>query len=134
MIASESRVLCCAIIVCSSDCIIGLRRCTTGQFGLPVCCNYFDLSGSCVETCPPNTEPNTNFTCTCAPDYTGDTCSVTIDDCDPNPCQNGGSCTDLRANFSCACPPTFTGRTCSECDSELCQTTTTQSITTSTGT
>ena len=28
--------------------------------------------------------------CTCVAGYTGDDCTVNIDDCDPNPCENGG--------------------------------------------
>ncbi|TNF28628.1 MAG: hypothetical protein EP329_17545, partial [Deltaproteobacteria bacterium] len=34
------------------------------------------------------------------------------DDCDPNPCLNGGVCTDLGPTYSCACWPAFTGAHC----------------------
>ena len=39
-------------------------------------------------------------------------CSVNIDDCDPNPCLNGGSCTDRVNNFTCACLARFNGSLC----------------------
>ena len=32
------------------------------------------------------------YTCTCETGYTGTDCDMNIDDCDPNPCQNGGTC------------------------------------------
>jgi protein crumbs len=39
------------------------------------------------------------------------------DQCKPNPCHNGGKCTDLWRNFSCACERPYLGHTCqySEC-------------------
>ena len=39
------------------------------------------------------------------------TCSD-IDDCDPNPCKNGGTCTDKVNSFTCACADGFEGDTC----------------------
>lgn len=35
-----------------------------------------------------------------------------IDECDSNPCQNGGLCEDLVASYNCRCPETFFGRNC----------------------
>ena len=35
-----------------------------------------------------------------------------IDDCTPNPCQNGGNCTDDVDGFTCACVTGFNGETC----------------------
>ena len=37
---------------------------------------------------------------------------VDIDDCNPNPCDNGGQCTDLANGYSCACAPGYTGADC----------------------
>ena len=39
------------------------------------------------------------YSCTCVAGYTGDDCTVNVDDpceCDPNPCENGGNCTELQ--------------------------------------
>ncbi len=33
-------------------------------------------------------------------------------ECESNPCENGGTCTDLIGDFSCNCPPGLTGPTC----------------------
>ena len=35
-----------------------------------------------------------------------------IDECGSNPCENGGTCTDLQDGYSCACEPGFTGTVC----------------------
>eukprot|EP00057_Strongylocentrotus_purpuratus_P020981 XP_011675455.1 PREDICTED: fibropellin-1-like isoform X2 [Strongylocentrotus purpuratus] len=32
--------------------------------------------------------------------------------CNPNPCQNGGSCLQSGNSFTCTCPPPYTGTTC----------------------
>lgn len=38
-----------------------------------------------------------NYRCDCVVGWTGRNCDVNIDDCSPNPCQNGGAC-----HVSCA--------------------------------
>ena len=32
------------------------------------------------------------YLCVCEPGWTGERCSVNIDDCATDPCQNGGNC------------------------------------------
>ena len=46
-----------------------------------------------------------SYTCLCTPGYTDTNCQTDIDDCESNPCQHGGTCTDLVNGFSCDCPP-----------------------------
>ena len=38
--------------------------------------------------------------------------SSDINECEAEPCKNGGICTDLVANYSCECPGEFMGRNC----------------------
>lgn len=53
------------------------------------------------------------FECTCTSEYIGSTCDVRVDPCSPNPCQNGGNCTDQGSNtLKCACTSNYTGSTC----------------------
>ena len=50
-------------------------------------------------------------TCQCAPGYEGNECENISD---PNPCQNGGSCTDGVNNYTCECAKDFTYENCTE--------------------
>ncbi|CAG2249156.1 unnamed protein product [Mytilus edulis] len=49
------------------------------------------------------------------------TCEV--DRCDPNPCQNNGSCTDFKENYNCTCTDGWKGENCTidRCDPNPCQ-------------
>ena len=40
-------------------------------------------------------------------------CVVEINECSPNPCKNGGNCTDMVNGFSCSCVAGYTGKYCS---------------------
>ena len=48
-------------------------------------------------------------------------------DCFSDPCQNGGTCTDLHMlnDFNCTCAPGFEGKSCQididDCDPNPCQ-------------
>ena len=35
-----------------------------------------------------------------------------IDECSPNPCANGGACTDMINDYNCNCVAGFTGKNC----------------------
>lgn len=37
---------------------------------------------------------------------------IDIDDCKPNPCLNGGRCTDWINDFKCICKTGFAGKRC----------------------
>ena len=39
-------------------------------------------------------------------------CSTEVNECNPNPCQNGADCVDLQGAFQCNCPPGFQGSVC----------------------
>lgn len=43
---------------------------------------------------------NTHF-CRCQAGYTGSYCEEQVDECSPNPCQNGATCTDYLGGYSC---------------------------------
>ena len=38
--------------------------------------------------------------------------TVDMNDCSPNPCQNGGTCTDKVAGFNCECTAGYNGDNC----------------------
>ncbi|XP_052089209.1 receptor-type tyrosine-protein phosphatase beta-like [Mytilus californianus] len=65
------------------------------------------------------------YSCECVPGYTGENCSTNINECQSDPCQNGGKCAHAINGYSCQCVPGYTGKNCStninECQSDPCQ-------------
>ncbi|ETE63893.1 Protein delta-like 1, partial [Ophiophagus hannah] len=57
--------------------------------------------------------------------FSGQFCELDIDDCEPNPCENGGTCTDIGKSFHCSCPIGYGGVLCRNripaCDSSPCE-------------
>ena len=43
------------------------------------------------------------------PFFTGEFCQTEVDECDPDPCQNGATCTDQFNAYECACVLGYTG-------------------------
>ncbi|XP_074657932.1 uncharacterized protein LOC141910943 [Tubulanus polymorphus] len=51
--------------------------------------------------------------CDCPPNFSGDLCEIVGDPCDPNPCQNGGTCSKNElGEANCACTNSFAGPLC----------------------
>jgi len=83
-------------VVPSDECTEGTHNC--------------DENATCVDR-------PLGFTCECNEGFSGDGVTCTdIDECDPSPCSNGGTCTDTGVNsFSCDCTDTgYTGETCGD--------------------
>lgn len=52
------------------------------------------------------------YHCLCPRGFTGKNCEIETNDCESNPCQNGGRCKDLVNGFSCLCSQGFSGVFC----------------------
>ncbi|XP_061867715.1 protein crumbs homolog 2 isoform X2 [Colius striatus] len=65
------------------------------------------------------------FVCWCQPGFAGETCSIDINECESQPCQNGGLCQDLVNGFLCHCLPGYSGVECAvninECEEGPCE-------------
>uniref|UniRef100_A0A8C6U631 trypsin n=1 Tax=Neogobius melanostomus TaxID=47308 RepID=A0A8C6U631_9GOBI len=72
------------------------KRCKRGQCG----------RGECVVTSKPP-----YYECKCKAPFLPPNC-VDYEVCEPNPCQNGGTCVRDGNDFDCTCSPGFTGRLC----------------------
>ncbi|XP_053398283.1 neurogenic locus Notch protein-like [Mercenaria mercenaria] len=66
-----------------------------------------------------------DYTCNCVAGYEGKNCGTNIDECDSDPCQNGGTCTDEVNQYTCICVPGYNGDECEnnidECNGNLCE-------------
>ncbi len=63
--------------------------------------------------------------CHCSAGFTGPFCRWPLDNCELEPCQNGGTCEEgLYGSYVCTCPPGYTGTDCTDrvsaCESNPC--------------
>jgi Notch-like protein len=89
---------------CSSTCTL-----ETSCFGIDAAdATVCSGNGVCIDV----------DTCTCDPGWTGVECETNIDDCSPNPCMNGGTCSDGVDQYTCTCPGGYAGTNCEVKDSD----------------
>ena len=93
------------------------------QHGVCICTDYYtgefcDVPGPCVGIECGENETCVEGLCECVAGYEGDNCETNIDDCNPNPCLNGGTCTDGVNRYTCACIGGYTGDSCEKCPSD----------------
>jgi hypothetical protein len=91
------------------------------------------VSGGVCTPCPTGalrpagdnpSKGDTQCPCPSGKELIGNTCEE-INDCSPDPCQNGGVCTDGLNSYTCQCPPGYEGGECQinidECSPNPCQ-------------
>lgn len=54
------------------------------------------------------------YRCTCPVGFTGEHCEINVDDCQGDPCLNGGTCVDHVNRFRCQCVPGYVGLLCQD--------------------
>jgi len=92
------------------SCDNGVCVCTDGYSG-----EFCDVPGSCAGIdCGANGTCVAGI-CECDTGYEGDNCEVDINECNPNPCQNGGACAEgVPGTYECTCIGGYTGDSCEE--------------------
>ena len=70
---------------------------------------------TCSLGCVNGTQSVDCSECLCEAGFSGQLCDLDINECQPNPCLNNGSCLDRVNNFTCSCVPFWDGRTCETC-------------------
>jgi alpha-tubulin suppressor-like RCC1 family protein len=117
----------CTSGICTFTCPVGSLDCN-GQYqdGCEASISSLTTCGSCSKTChPTQTQSCIDGNCVCNAGFSGSLCQTNINECDSNPCFNGGSCNDLVNGFSCTCTSDYSGNLCQSlanvCSSNPCQ-------------
>ncbi|KAJ8297576.1 hypothetical protein KUTeg_024107 [Tegillarca granosa] len=84
--------------------------------------NYCSKYKPCLNNGTCISDDNKNFTCSCQPGYTGETCNMQL--CFPRYCRNNGECQNTTSNPICNCKEGYYGDRCqykiSTCDEIVC--------------
>ncbi|XP_041959400.1 LOW QUALITY PROTEIN: protein jagged-1a [Alosa sapidissima] len=66
-----------------------------------------------------------HFSCACHVGFTGTYCHENINDCESNPCRNGGTCIDKVKDYQCICAYGWEGQNCEtnidDCSTNPCR-------------
>ena len=125
--------------VCSSSPCLNDAECSPGRDSLTCLCqpgfsgllceDQVLLQGGCIgnpcyngSTCADTPE---GAVCTCSVGFTGPNCRWPLNNCELEPCRNGGTClSGTYGSYFCSCTPGFAGENCTEhvpaCDSTPC--------------
>jgi hypothetical protein len=87
-----------------------VRRPPGGEIG--ICIHHPCTSAPCLNGASCEHDGLGGPECTCAPGYGGDFCQDDIDECESQPCQNGGLCIDEINGYTCDFEKGYMGDHC----------------------
>lgn len=130
MLAADDPLVAAVMVNCEPDSCLNGGICTSSALNGIECLCLPGFSGArcqtevddCLNvTCPANSRcldtGVDSHQCVCLTGFAGTAATgcINIDECEPNPCRNNGTCTDLVNGFECTCTGTgFGGNDCSE--------------------
>jgi hypothetical protein len=119
-VCSDSNL--CTVDSCdplTGNCVFPPAACPSGQLCNPENGNCDDIDECLSEPCMNGEciDGANQYTCQCAPGWTGVNCDVDIDECESQPCANG-NCIDGTNQYTCQCLPGWTGTLCDQPQSQ----------------
>lgn len=85
---------CCCAAMCCVLCLIHMCCCVFPDL------NYCTHHKPCMNGATCSNTGQGSYTCSCRPGFTGASCEVQVNQCNGNPCRNGGSCAVSPVLFS----------------------------------
>ena len=112
-----SSIKCNGVLQCAIKCHLQTSKCSISNSPLILCGCFSGFYGNTCDKqvaniCDVNPCENNatcvgsynNYTCICAPGYTGYHCEVDVNNCENNPCVHG-VCVDELGKYKCFCTP-----------------------------